>query len=1332
MRVSNAHGWLPRTGLFLLVLVGVAWAQGASVATAVLDNTPQHVVLRFDFASPRMETVNIAGVPYVQLSLERGVRTCTAGAPELPKAARSIILPDTGGVSLRVVSANYTDLTDLAVAPSKGLLLRTVNPDDVPYTFGPEYSQDAYYPGALAEVGEPYILRDYRGAVVTIYPVQYNPVQHTLRVYSDITVEVLTNQPGGVNELDRSLPQPGPDASFEAIYREHFVNSSSAGLQRYNPLNEDGNLLIICHDAWLGNIQPLVTHKTAHGVPTTAVGVATIGNTATAIKTYIQNTYNAGGLAYVLLVGDSTQIATPSASGGASDPSYAKLAGNDNYPDIIVGRFSAETAAQVDTQVQRTIAYETLPAPTQDWFWKGVGIASSQGAGQGDEGQADYVHIGAIRTQLLGCGYTLIDEIYDTNGGTAQMVSNAVNAGRGVINYCGHGSTNAWSSTGFSSTNVSALTNQGKLPFIFSVACVNGDFDGQTCFAEAWLRAAQSGQPTGAVATYMSSINQSWAPPMQAQDEFANLICAEAYTTVGALYYASSCSMIDAYGSGGADMFNTWHIFGDPSLHVAITCSDQGTITLDAGKYACQDVVTVLVSDCGLNTNDNVADTATVTVTSTSDPVGQTVTITENGPASGQFVGTCYVNTTGGGGVLVTSGDTLTATYIDADNGQGGTNLTVQTTAAIDCTGPAIANVHTSNLQARSVTIDFNTNEPAKGTVRYGFTCAALTSVASSSGFATAPSIPLSGLTDNRTYYYKVEAVDEAGNLTVDPTCYTFTTPEVPDYYTQLFTTDNDLRNITLQFTPNGSVDFYRGCAQAITALPTDPTGGTALAMSDDNSLAVTLTGGATVKLYGTSYGAFYVGANGYITFGSSDTSYNESLSTHFSKPRVAALFDDLDPSSGGQVSWKQLADKAVVTWLNVPERSATTTNTFQIELYFDGRITVSYLAVAATDGLAGLARGNGQPSDFLMSDLSALGPCQTFPPVASDVGTAAGSGQAKAVNFVATDDGMPSPPGVLTYVVTALPLNGLLRDAGNGAIIAAVPYPLVNSGKQVSYTSDTFFVGNDTFTFRADDGGTAPDGGASNAATVTIAVGPVKHLAYSWPLDSDPGWNCEGLWQFGTPTGGGTHGGDPTGGHTGANVYGYKINGDYTSSMTRQYLTTTAIDCQALAGAELRFWRWLGIQNLDHAGIDVSHDGTNWVNVWEYSGTSQSPTTWTQCTYDLSAVADGFATVYVRWGMGTTDTSITYPGWNIDDIEVWGMTAPAGCAGDANCDGTVNWRDIDYFVAGMNDQSIGWRLLFQPGLPTCAYRNLDTSGDGHVNWRDIDPLIARMNAVCP
>lgn len=65
-------------------------------------------------------------------------------------------------------------------------------------------------------------------------------------------------------------------------------------------------------------------------------------------------------------------------------------------------------------------------------------------------------------------------------------------------------------------------------------------------------------------------------------------------------------------------------------------------------------------------------------------------------------------------------------------------------------------------------------------------------------------------------------------------------------------------------------------------------------------------------------------------------------------------------------------------------------------------------------------------------------------------------------------------------------------------------------------------------------------DGGGSGYRFRTLA------LVYCFPMDTDPGWTTEGLWQFGVPTGAGSFNHDPTVGHTGANVFGYNLAGDY------------------------------------------------------------------------------------------------------------------------------------------------------------------------------------------
>jgi len=240
---------------------------------------------------------------------------------------------------------------------------------------------------------------------------------------------------------------------------------------------------------------------------------------------------------------------------------------------------------------------------------------------------------------------------------------------------------------------------------------------------------------------------------------------------------------------------------------------------------------------------------------------------------------------------------------------------------------------------------------------------------------------------------------------------------------------------------------------------------------------------------------------------------------------------------------------------------------------------------------------------------------------------------------------------GTLAYVIESIPTEGTIADP-QGGVISSVPYTLLNNDNVVHYDPPSaraakggvqrihhFPLDLASFTYRVNDG--LP----SNLATVA--------------LTSNPGWTTQGQWAFGKPTGGGgTNGNDPTSGFTGANVFGYNLNGDYANNMTVQYLTTTALNCSTLDQTELRFRRKLGVESsqYDHANVQVSSNGTTWTTVWDHVGGSFNEASWTQQTYDISAVADGQSTVYLRWGMGATDGSVTYPGWNIDDIEVWGV----------------------------------------------------------------------------
>ena len=198
------------------------------------------------------------------------------------------------------------------------------------------------------------------------------------------------------------------------------------------------------------------------------------------------------------------------------------------------------------------------------------------------------------------------------------------------------------------------------------------------------------------------------------------------------------------------------------------------------------------------------------------------------------------------------------------------------------------------------------------------------------------------------------------------------------DYFTEIFdATDNDLDNQQFTFTPDGSASRYSVCKTEAASFPTSPTGGTNINLSDESYATVTLSSGESVRLYTNSYTRLYVHANGYITFGSSDTEYSETLVSHFSKPRVSALFDDLNPGAGGTINIRQTSDRLAVTYQNVPEFGMVNQNSFQIEMFFDGKIRITYLRIDASDGLVGLSRGDGEPIDFLESDFTSYSACE-------------------------------------------------------------------------------------------------------------------------------------------------------------------------------------------------------------------------------------------------------------------------------------------------------------------------------------------------------------------
>jgi len=265
-----------------------------------------------------------------------------------------------------------------------------------------------------------------------------------------------------------------------------------------------------------------------------------------------------------------------------------------------------------------------------------------------------------------------------------------------------------------------------------------------------------------------------------------------------------------------------------------------------------------------------------------------------------------------------------------------------------------------------------------------------------------------------------------------------------------------------------------------------------------------------------------------------------------------------------------------------------------------------------------------------------------------------------------------------LDFVITALPAHGTLRD-GQALMIDTVPYTLTGPDQWVRFVPEYGYLGDDSFQFITNDGQD------SNAATVTVHIGESTPI-HVFDLDTDPGWTVGGDWAFGQPAG---IGGDPASGFSGTNVYGNNLNGEYTDNMTPAYLTTGYVDCTDLIDVTLSFQRWLGVESstYDHAQLQINTNGILWTTIWENEASTLNETSWTEQSYDLSALADGEPAMRLRWVLGPTDSSVTYSGWNIDDIAIIATDTSVEMPPDCNENGVPDLQDI---IDGTSDDNNG------------------------------------------
>jgi hypothetical protein len=497
--------------------------------------------------------------------------TTIQGEAQLPMISRFIEIPQGANPELVIESVSWetTSLNALqlpsSIIPVQPSLVK-IEGASVAFTMDDTYyAGNTLFPSSVATINVIGELRSRNIAFLQISPIQYNPLSGELRIMTQCTLRV--NLPGSdliqtARKIDRYTT-----SSFEPLFQTSFINYGALqGTGAMGP--KDEGYLIIVADSFFDAIQPFATMKGSKGFDVTVTKTSQIpsGPTKENIKAYIVDAYNNWPIppAYILLVGDVAQIPTwtGSETGTCTDLYYVTIDAGNYFADIIISRFPAATAEQVTTMVDKTIFYEQGAFTNESWIMKAVFMASNDNYAV-SEGTHNYV----ISTYLLPHNYTC-DKLYShTYSATTSQVSAALNDGRSLAIYSGHGSTTSWADgPPFSQSNVNALTNDGMYPFVCSHACVTNQFTVSECFGETWLRAPHK----GSFAFWGATDNSYWDEDDILEKNMFKAWWDDNIETIGGMTNMGLYYLYQYYSGGGLTKyyFEEYNLLGDSSVKI--------------------------------------------------------------------------------------------------------------------------------------------------------------------------------------------------------------------------------------------------------------------------------------------------------------------------------------------------------------------------------------------------------------------------------------------------------------------------------------------------------------------------------------------------------------------------------------------------------------------------------------------------------------------------------------------------------------------------------------------------------------------------------------------
>ncbi len=388
------------------------------------------------------------------------------------------------------------------------------------------YGKSSIFPEHVLQISRSGFLSGYHLGSFLVSPFQYDSLNNELVFIDELKLEIVYSESktSGIEISQRSQATQTflSEQIAKVAYNKNDIHDPHTVLKEVK--DDIYEYVIITTNNFKAEFQPLAEWKTQKGIRTLVVSTTDIFNNyggvdnAEKVRNFIKDYYQNHGTLWILLGGDTNFV--PYRVAFAFDCEYSSYSDNflpcdlyfsdlngtwndngnliygeledniDMYPDVFVGRASVENIQEVTAFVDKILTYEKNP-PTDyqtDMMFLAQVLWNDPYTDSG-------VSKNFIDEAYVPFQFDPITKLYQSLGNTSlDIVMDSLNAGKHIVNHCGH----AWYGSmslgngSLHNSNMDNLTNAPAFSIWYTIGCWPAAFD-YNCIAEHWINNANGG-----------------------------------------------------------------------------------------------------------------------------------------------------------------------------------------------------------------------------------------------------------------------------------------------------------------------------------------------------------------------------------------------------------------------------------------------------------------------------------------------------------------------------------------------------------------------------------------------------------------------------------------------------------------------------------------------------------------------------------------------------------------------------------------------------------------------------------------------------------------------